>query len=539
MKKILLSLFGLLTTFFATAQVLEVSIDFEGSSDFNFDGDNLLVDNNATNPNPSGINTSSGVMEYVDFGGDFGNARLDLPINLDLSDNSTFTVMIYVPSSSITGEQNNQVSLKLQNGNLESPWFTQTEIIQPIVLDEWQELTFDFSSDEYVNFSPSSPPPTERFDFNRIVLQVNGEGNQDLVNAYFDNFEYDGVLDPDANPTNSIYTELVWADEFENEGAVNADNWFHQTLLPDGFSWFNNEQQHYTDRIENSYVLDGNLHISAIKEIYVDQGIPKEYTSARLNSKFAFTYGRVVARAIMPTGGGTWPAIWMLGKNIAENGGYWNEEFGEVAWPACGEIDIMEHWGNNQNVISAALHTPSSFGATENYGTIFDEDVSEEYHTYEMVWTPTEIEFYLDGINYYTYQPDVYNDATWPFTADQYLLLNIAIESNVDPLFEQSDMIMDYIRVYQEPGPTGTFDLDEINVRLFPNPAQNILNIQTDEVDPTAQIEVFDLRGARLISQQVTGSLTTIDLSNLANGAYIVNFRGTTKFGSSSFIKTE
>ena len=95
--------------------------------------------------------------------------------------------------------------------------------------------------------------------------------------------------------------------------------------------------------------------IEKLKETYNNQGQTKQYTSARLNSKFAFKYGKIVCRAKLPTGIGTWPAIWTLGKNIDENGAYWdNLGFGTKSWPACGEIDIMEHWGSNQNYVQSA-----------------------------------------------------------------------------------------------------------------------------------------------------------------------------------------
>ncbi|MEM9050419.1 MAG: family 16 glycosylhydrolase [Bacteroidota bacterium] len=540
MKKIFtLSTLLFLVTIFATAQVIEISFDFEDSSELSWEGDNTNVNSSFPNPFQEGPNTSATVMRYEDWGADFANARLSVPLNFDLTENQTFSMMIYVPSENVTGDQPNQVSLKLQNGNNNQPWTTQTEIVKPILLDTWQELTFDFLDDDYVNVFSFLDPPTQRFDLNRIIVQVNGEGNSDLVTAYIDDFTYDGVIDPSVNPTLSVYTELVWADEFEVDGAVDSDKWFHQTIIPNGVGWFNNEQQHYTDRIENSFVEDGNLHVVAKREEFTDQNVMKPFTSARLNSKFAFTYGRVVARAIMPTGVGTWPAIWMLGKNITENGGYWAEEFGTTGWPACGEIDIMEHWGSNQNIISAALHTPSSFGATENHGLISDGNVSEEYHNYEMVWSPTEIKFYLDGVNYYTYAPAVQNMDTWPFIADQYLLINIALEQFVEQAFQESEMIMDYIRVYQEPGPLSAEAVERTDLKIYPNPADNFVIVEAADSDPTAQVEVFTLTGIRVLSEQVTGDKTVVDISELAKGAYVINYRSNDSYSSSSFIKAE
>lgn len=242
---------------------------------------------------------------------------------------------------------------------------------------------------------------------------------------------------------------LVWSDEFESNGAVNSEKWHHQTLLPNGYSWYNSELQHYTNRIENSFIEDGLLKIVAIKENFNDQGHTKQYTSARLNSKFSFTYGKVEVRAKLPYGVGTWPAIWTLGKNIIEPGGYWTNSFGTTSWPACGEIDIMEHWGDNQNYVQSATHTPSSYGGTINHGGQTISTASSELHTYTLVWTAEKLVFSVDGVVHYTYNPPVKDSNTWPFDSEQYLLLNLAIEPDIIPNFTQSAMEIDYVRVYQ------------------------------------------------------------------------------------------
>ena len=231
--------------------------------------------------------------------------------------------------------------------------------------------------------------------------------------------------------------------------AIDSEKWFHQTRLPDGNGWYNSEIQHYTNRIENSYVSDGTLKIVAIRESFTDQNRTKQFTSARLNSKYAFTYGRVDVRAKLPQGSGTWPAIWTLGKNITENGGYWQTQgFGTVGWPASGEIDIMEHWGKNQNYISSALHTPSSHGGTVNVDGQYIDTVSTEFHVYSLDWNADRMIFSVDGVEHYTYAPNDKNSATWPFDADQYLLLNFAIEPSIASSFNEGEMEVDYVRVY-------------------------------------------------------------------------------------------
>ena len=246
------------------------------------------------------------------------------------------------------------------------------------------------------------------------------------------------------------FDKLIWSDEFNDNGAINLKKWFHQTQLPAGGDWYGGLINHYTNRIENSYVKDGFLNIVAKKEIFNDQGEIKEYTSARLNSKFAFTYGRVEVRAKLPIGIGTWPAIWMLNKNIDEPGAYWQKQgFGTTYWPVCGEVDILEHWGKKQNYVQSAMHTPSSYGNTINLGGQVLENVSNQFHTYGVEWYEDKMVFNVDGVEHYTYEPSIKDSSTWPFISDQYLLLNIAIEPDIDPSFEESAMVVDYIRVYQ------------------------------------------------------------------------------------------
>ncbi len=252
-----------------------------------------------------------------------------------------------------------------------------------------------------------------------------------------------------------VYSDLVWSDEFDTNGAVDSSNWFHQTQLPAGGNWFNGEVQHYTNQLTNSSVTGGLLSIVAKKEPFTDQSVTKQYTSARLNSKFSFLYGRVDVRAKIPTNQGTWPAIWMLGKNVNEDGGFFDTTYGTTSWPACGEIDIMEHGitpAQPENYIQSALHTPSSFGNTTDIGGTIANNLGNDFHVYSMNWSPYQISFLLDNVVYYTYNPAIKTPSNWPFSAEQYLLLNIAmggIAGTISSNFTQATMEVDYVRVYQ------------------------------------------------------------------------------------------
>ncbi|NHF57861.1 glycoside hydrolase family 16 protein [Flavobacteriaceae bacterium TP-CH-4] len=252
-------------------------------------------------------------------------------------------------------------------------------------------------------------------------------------------------------PRDSAFNTLVWSDEFDGAGPIDSEKWFHQTQLPPGGSWWGGLIQHYTDREDNSHLRKGYLNLVAKKELFEDQGEIKQYTSARLNSKFAFTYGRVEIKAKLPEGIGTWPAIWLLSKNINEDGAYWdNQGFGTVNWPTCGEIDILEHWGKNQDYVSSAVHNASSYGhEVINLGGQNILDASNKFHIYTLEWSEEEMVFSVDGVTHFKYEPSDKNSDTWPYDSDYYVILNIAIEPDIDPGFIESTMEIDYIRIYQ------------------------------------------------------------------------------------------
>jgi beta-glucanase (GH16 family) len=514
------TIISLLLLFFSVSLFSQTQIsqdNFEGNSSIpSWFGDDCIIDTNFNNPFPNGSNPSTKVLRYSDVGGLYANVGFDAGFNFNLLTSSVFSLQVYVPSNGITGNQNNQISLKLQNGTIAQPWSTQCEIIKPILLNQWQTITFDFATDAFINLDPNSLNPLNRWDFNRVLIQLNGENNTSNVLAYIDDFLYSGAV--------STFNNLVWSDEFDGNGAVNSLNWFHQTQLPNGFSWYNGELQHYTDSEDNSFVSNGLLNIVAKREEFTNQGQTKQFTSARLNSKFAFKYGRVEVRAKLPTGAGTWPAIWMLGKSIIEPGGFWTSTHGTLHWPACGEIDIMEHWGTNQNVISSAVHHPINGNLSVgefSYNAQYKPNVSNEFNIYAVEWNEQSITFSVNGINHFSYNPAIKNQYTWPFDAEQYLLLNIAIEPSVAPNFVQSTMEIDYVRVYQE----NVLNLDNVSnfskIKLFPNPVTNELTINSKEnINTTA--EIYSLLGQKLYSCVLKEENTNIDVSNFQNGIYLV-----------------
>lgn len=423
---------------------------------------------------------------------------LSQPIDLDTEDEITMRFYSFDPNA-------HTVFVKLENGTNPN---VEVSVTAPANQNNWSDLTFDFST---VGGSGA---------YSRLVIRI--DDGSTVPGAFRIDDINDGSVPGDPHELDVIYTDLVWADEFDSTipEVVNSANWHHQTFGPNGGQWFNGEEQHYTDRIDNSYMQNGFLNIVAKSELFLQDGVTLNYTSARLNSKFAFTYGRVDVRAKLPAGNGTWPAIWTLGKNIIETGAYWETQgFGTTPWPACGELDIMEHGLGATNHVSSAIHTPSSFGNTINYQSFVLNDVANDFHVYSMNWSPNQITFLIDGVGFYTYNPAVKDANTWPFDLEQYLILNVAMggfAGTIDPSFTESEMVIDYVRVYQN-----SLSVDDVfssKFNIYPNPASDVINIKTDET--IDRVELYNTVGQRVFES--VENIRKVDASSLTTGVYIL-----------------
>lgn len=228
---------------------------------------------------------------------------------------------------------------------------------------------------------------------------------------------------------------LFWFDEFNNTGAPDPLKWGYDIGTGSG-GWGNSELEYYTSRPENVIVKDGILKITAIRESYSGS----QFTSTRMltMNNFSFTYGKVVVRAKLPASVGTWPAVWMLGSNLSA-----------VGWPACGEIDIVEHRGSELNKIFGTLHYTGRSGGNANGSTKVIRNATTEFHNYKVEWTALAIKIYVDDELYHT----VTNSTSLPFNRDFFLIINLAMGGNfagpVDPVFTSESLEVDYIRVYK------------------------------------------------------------------------------------------
>lgn len=287
--------------------------------------------------------------------------------------------------------------------------------------------------------------------FNYETLEVT------ITNALGDEIKQIDESLIDTSEETTLYTgyQLVWNDEFNYEGPPATEKWHHQYIPIFGGGWANNEKQHYTARIDNSYVSEGTLKITAKKENYTYEGSLKNFTSARLNSKFSLLYGRIDVRAKLPASKGTWPAIWTLGTNSGERGNYFGTVDGNVGWPECGEIDIMEQNGENKQILYGTFHwadgggQPASYGLTKDVSSLDISDVTSEFHLYSLVWNTASIKLLVDNLLI----AEIANTASVPFDNPHYLILNIAmggtLGGTIPGNFEQDSMEIDFVRFYQ------------------------------------------------------------------------------------------
>jgi len=247
------------------------------------------------------------------------------------------------------------------------------------------------------------------------------------------------------NKGNNEEWELVWSDEFNYNGLPDSSKWSYDV---GGHGWGNQELQFYTERrLENARVMDSFLVIEAHKELW--EG--RNYTSTRLLSrgKGKWTYGRMEIRAILPSGVGTWPAIWMLPE-------VWN--YGSGGWPDNGEIDIMEHVGYDPGWVHASTHSKAYYWVinTQKTAKIYLSDVQTVYHNYILEWSEDTISIFIDSKKYFTFVNEKTGWETWPFDKDFFLILNIAVgggwggQQGVDDSIFPARMFVDYVRVYQK-----------------------------------------------------------------------------------------
>ncbi len=295
---------------------------------------------------------------------------------------------------------------------------------------------------------------------------------------------------------------LVWEDTFDAD-TLNTAYWNIEDNARGGGNY---EMQYYSPRnvsIENHPVTGERcLVLSARREDYGN----RPATSARLNTqdKVTVQYGKIEARIAFPnTADGLWPAFWMLGNDIARDLG--NDDTvdscaaelaqsGQVVWPRCGEIDIVEMGhqdgiakGLQDRYFNGAAHWGESFnnGRYPNKAGVCEApySVQDGFHLFTLVWSEDSLAMYLDQDRFPEAAPyfelslrdKAINQPGHYFNKPFYILLNLAVGGHFpgmptspkypeqvtadDPNFQRISalpadgtpvkMYVDYVRVYR------------------------------------------------------------------------------------------
>ena len=237
---------------------------------------------------------------------------------------------------------------------------------------------------------------------------------------------------------------LQWNDEF-NGDTLNLKYWNIETWWAGAY---NNELQSYTKSQNNIGLNNGYLYLRAQKETPFNPNQPG-YTSGRITTqdKVEMQYGYWEIKAKLPSGVGTWPAIWML-----------NSKIDTIPWPNSGEIDIMEHVGYDENRVFFSIHNEDLFGdvhGTNQQGVYYFEEIEDDFHTYSVEWNENEIKGFVDGVQYFNISKlSNSNYSQWPYDSPFFLIINLAIGGDwggvqgVDNSIFPSSFIIDYARMF-------------------------------------------------------------------------------------------
>ncbi|NDB18454.1 MAG: glycoside hydrolase family 16 protein [Actinobacteria bacterium] len=273
------------------------------------------------------------------------------------------------------------------------------------------------------------------------------------------------MMSPDVKSPPVVARRLLWAEDFDGPagpaptvaypGASDSTDANWQPDIGDGSEgpgagWGNNEAEYYTG---DSVALDGspqgNLVIAA-RKTRDDDGLngwrenPNwQYISGKITTagRLSFHYGLIEARIKVPTDPGSWSAFWLLGDGLRRG----------VHWPQCGEIDILESVGYEPEHLLGTIHGPgysADAGVTRKIHA--GAPLSDDFHTYAILWLPDSITWFFDDRAYHHLTPSDIDGHEWVFNQSFYMILNLAMGGNLggplDPEVINCELLVDYVR---------------------------------------------------------------------------------------------
>lgn len=395
----------------------------------------LIVNGSFDNNGASWSKTGTGT-----FGNDNGNYYGKLSSNsnnaavyqgVSFKKNTDYVVKGKVKISNAKGQvflavKNGQLSagLKDNNGKTIETTISSSED----KAGQYQDVEFTFNSGDNTSGSIAFIKWTER------------NGNQDIIDeeVWIDDVSVKAVSDASEDDQ----YEMVWADDF-NENQLDTSNWDYELGSIRGV-----EQEHYVNDPENVYVKDGQLVLQVTNRDKEDQyknprgnrQVIYNSGSVRTHGKREFLYGRIEMKAKLPKGKGAFPAFWTLGSDFTLDGRISSEQ--GASWPVCGEIDIMEMIGaENEDLngksnkkVYQTLHAGSATDVDHSKSistyTLPEGIFNDDYHIFGLNWSKNKMEFYVD--NKIVGSIDYSNNEEYKrcFNRPQYIQMNLATGGN-------------------------------------------------------------------------------------------------------------
>jgi hypothetical protein len=247
-------------------------------------------------------------------------------------------------------------------------------------------------------------------------------------------------IDAGSDSRDGSARRLLWSDEFDLGTYATADptKWNIITWDPDTV---NGEKQKYTARRQNVFHDgQGHLVLRGLHDSWAGNGDVYPYTSGRVQTDglFEFKFGRIEVRAKLPAGQGSFPAMLLMGTS--------------GSWPRCGEIGLMEQWGQDKSWLYCSTYAGGVSGDIGNIKVSLPEatNVSSDFHVYALDWYADHMVFFIDDVE--VARSDF--DSTSPFyTNTFYLIFDVAIGGEMGGTIDDAngfpmDMVLDYVRVY-------------------------------------------------------------------------------------------
>jgi beta-glucanase (GH16 family) len=244
-----------------------------------------------------------------------------------------------------------------------------------------------------------------------------------------------------ANAADTPVSSFTFSDDFDGPAGSPADpaRWRAESTGDD------RRGVRFTDSTRNAS-QDGEGHLTINVRPEASEGRRcgdarcRRHTSARLTTAgtFAQLHGRFEARMKLPRENALQPRFALVGE--APDGA------------DTGEIAVVEHTRNEVNTVYAALRGPGfSGGDAIRQARTDDATYWHDFHTYAVQWSPDEIVWSVDGVEFHRATPEDLDGRPWVFDQPAHLVLEVGVGGDPGNARDESEfsrtLTVDYVRV--------------------------------------------------------------------------------------------